>query len=277
MPDDQMNEPRLDLEAKEQQPEASSHLPPDRSEFRYTSRSYDPAHACIFRRTKAKFGGLSNMAAGFPLVTGTVPVRTAEALYQACRYPHLPDLQAKILAEASPMSAKMVSKKRYDHSRPDWDRVKVRVMRWCLEVKLAQHFATFGRLLETTGDVDIVEESARDRFWGAVREPDGQLRGVNALGRLLMALRDRYALGERYRLLYVEPPRIARFHLLTQPIGAIDARQRFLEILLAQWRLDPPLPSIADACERGQRARSARAPHRPGKNNRPSSSQSEQL
>jgi predicted NAD-dependent protein-ADP-ribosyltransferase YbiA (DUF1768 family) len=78
-------------------------------------------------------GGLSNMSGAFPLTVGDVRVRSTEALYQACRFPHQPDWQEEILAAGNGMQAKMASKKggrRKDHSRPDWASIEVEVMRW---------------------------------------------------------------------------------------------------------------------------------------------------
>ena len=53
-------------------------------------RTYEPEECVVFRKTAEAFGGLSNMAAGFPLKVNGVSVRTSEALYQACRFPHRP-------------------------------------------------------------------------------------------------------------------------------------------------------------------------------------------
>lgn len=90
------------------------------------------------------------------------------------------------------MPAKMAAKKggRRAQSRKDWDSVRVEIMRWCLQMKLDQHFGRFYNSLRKSGDRPIVERSRRDRFWGAVLEEDGVLRGKNQLGRLLMELRD---------------------------------------------------------------------------------------
>src|SRR5262245_5396149 len=133
--------------------------------MRDRNRTYDPAAAAVFRSTRAKHGGLSNMAAGFPLVLLGQRIHTSEALYQTCRFPHIPEIQAAILRERSPMSAKMVSRSHTSQTRGDWERIKVKAMRWCIEVKLAQNFETFGRLIEATGNLDIVENSRRDAFW----------------------------------------------------------------------------------------------------------------
>ena len=97
-------------------------------------RRYDPTESAVFFKTRERFGGLSNMAAGFPLEVNDVPIRTSEALYQACRFPHKPDVQRRIVAERSPMTAKMRGKPFRKQSRPDWESVRVGIMRWCLAV-----------------------------------------------------------------------------------------------------------------------------------------------
>ena len=52
-------------------------------------------------------------------------------------------------------------------------------MRWCLRVKLAENWRSFGDLLLATGDRPIVEESKKDTFWGARPREDGALVGQN--------------------------------------------------------------------------------------------------
>ncbi len=181
----------------------------------------------IFRKTKETFGGLSNMASGFSLKVNGHQVLTSEALYQACRFPEHADIQKEVLDQASPMAAKMVTKKdgrRAKYTRPDWDAVNIDIMAWCLRVKLAQNLGPFYWLLEKTGAKPIVEWSHADRFWGAVEDEDGVLHGANQLGRLLMELRD-FALAkwekERETLRVVEPMTIPNFKLLGEDIRAI--------------------------------------------------------
>jgi ribA/ribD-fused uncharacterized protein len=170
------------------------------------------------------------MSNDFPLRVNGQPVGSTEALYQACRFPHRPDWQQEILAAPHAMQAKMKSKKegrRKEHSRPDWEEIQVEVMRWCLPVKLAQHFQRFGGLLHRSAPRPIVERSRRDPFWGAVLEKDGVLRGQNRLGQLLVELREELlacgAAGQESRLLRVEPPQVPDFLLLGQPIAVIDS------------------------------------------------------
>ncbi|MEM5808297.1 MAG: NADAR family protein [Candidatus Aenigmatarchaeota archaeon] len=198
---------------------------------KYEHKIYKANECCIFRKTKELYGGLSNMASGFPLKVNGIEILTSEALYQACRFPHLPDVQEKIIREKSPMSAKMVSKPYRSNSRPDWDDTRIKIMRWCLRVKLAQNFIEFGKLLESTFDKPIVEDSSKDDFWGAIRDKQDEsiLKGTNALGRLLMELRQFY--NEKrysYEMFVVEPLNIPNFKLFGKDIETIDERENFI-------------------------------------------------
>ena len=120
---------------------------------------------CIsFRKTTEKYGGLSNMASGYPIVVNGIYIKSSEALYQAMRFPHLPEVQMIIINESSPMTAKMKSKKYRSQTREDWEQIKIVIMKWVLRVKLIQNKETFGRLLLETGSKTIVEESTKDNF-----------------------------------------------------------------------------------------------------------------
>jgi ribA/ribD-fused uncharacterized protein len=184
----------------------------------------------VFYKVGEEWGGLSNMNNDFPLRVNGMRIGSSEALYQACRFPQRPDWQQEILNAAHAMRAKMVSKKegrRKEHSRADWEQVQEAVMLWCLRVKLAQHYQRFGGLLRRTSPRPIVERSRKDRYWGAILEADGVLRGQNRLGLLLMELRDELVAakvaGQEGRLLRVEPPQVPDFLLLGQAITVIDS------------------------------------------------------
>ena len=184
-------------------------------------RRYDPRVSVVFRGTREAFGGLSNMAGGFPVTVNSLRILTAEALYQACRFPDRPDLQERILAERSPMTAKRVARLAESLSRPDWMRVRPAVMRWCLRVKLACAWSSFGGLLLSTEDRPIVEFSPRDTYWAAVPIEDGRLlEGCNVLGRLLMELRGRRRDAPE-SLEFLSPPAIRNFRLLGQDIATV--------------------------------------------------------
>ena len=197
------------------------------SEFTAKHRTYVRDCVVVVHKTKERFGGLSNMAAGFPLKVNGVRIRTSEALYQACRFPHLPHVQREIIAQPSPMTAKMKGKPHRGSTRGDWNEVRHNVMRWCLRVKLAQHYKEFGRLLLTTRDRPIVEQSRKDDFWGAIPLRDGEtLVGENVLGRLLMELREALKSDVEERLRLVRPLRIPDFSLYgepIEPIGELDS------------------------------------------------------
>jgi hypothetical protein len=99
-------------------------------------------------------------------------------------------------------------------------------MRWCLRVKLAENWSRFGSLLLATEDKPIVEESTRDAFWAAKPTTPGELVGVNALGRLLMELREMVRRGDHYHLRVVRPVDIKDFLFLGEPISTVNANAR---------------------------------------------------
>lgn len=126
------------------------------------------------------------------------------------------------------MAAKMKGKPFREQSREDWDEVRIDVMRWCLRAKFAFHFKRFGGLLDSTAGKDIVEDSHKDRFWGAVREKGNSevLFGCNVLGKLLMELREEYLAGSYEGILLVEPPGIPDFKLFGKAVNTIDLRSK---------------------------------------------------
>lgn len=152
----------------------------------------DASKAVSFCRVADEWGGLSNMSKEFPLHFNKRYVRTVEAIYQALKFPDLPDVQERIIVQASPMVAKNNSRANEPSVREDWHDIKLDVMQWCLREKLAQNWDTFGPyLLRTKGKI-IVERSSRDPFWGAAQVSDDFWRGENRLGYLLTDLRDAY-------------------------------------------------------------------------------------
>lgn len=183
------------------------------------TRTYSRKESVVFLKTNEPFGGLSNMAGGYPIHVNGLRILTSEALYQSCRFPHLPDVQKMIIGQISPMTAKMRSKPYRKDSRSDWDQVRVRIMRWCLRMKLVNNWNTFSALLLRTGERPIVEESRKDDFWGAKAVDNGEtLVGMNVLGRLLMELREQLKQQEHGATFNVAPPDVPQFLLLGRPI-----------------------------------------------------------
>lgn len=68
---------------------------------------------------------------------------------------------------------------------PNWNEIKVDVMRDILRAKVDQHPYVKKKLLET-GDRLLIEDSWRDSYWGWGADEKGQ----NVLGRLWMEVRD---------------------------------------------------------------------------------------
>jgi ribA/ribD-fused uncharacterized protein len=160
--------------------------------MKISERTYNSSDVIAFKSTKEEFGGLSNMAPGYSLRVNDVIIPTAEALYQACRFPLFPQIQEEIINQNSPMTAKMVSRKYHGHTRQDWEEVKYDIMYWVLKVKLSQNYEKFSNLLKKTENSPIVELSSKDKDWAVVPEGSNTFRGKNALGRLLMQLRSEF-------------------------------------------------------------------------------------
>jgi ribA/ribD-fused uncharacterized protein len=187
---------------------------------------YHRGECITFRKTNEPYGALSNLCGGYPLRLHGVTVLTSEALYQSCRFPHLPHLQTEIVSNRSPMGAKMKAKHYRDHTRPDWDDVRVTIMDWCLRVKVFQH-RSLDTLLESTGTKDIVEDSHNDRFWGAVPEATGgALVGENVLGRLWMNLRREIAEGALSWNRPLLPPPVDGFLFVGGLVGEVTGAWR---------------------------------------------------
>lgn len=168
------------------------------------------------------------MASGYPITIRDVIVPSSEALYQALRFPHMPELQERIIRQNSGMSAKMVVKPFRTQSRADWEQVKVGLMRWCLRAKLLHNWDAFGQLLLSTDNQDIVEDSRKDSYWGAIAQEDSTLMGYNVLGRLLMELREQ--LVERPDgLIELQPPDVSNCLFLGVTVPILE-------------RVDPPEP-----------------------------------
>ena len=190
-------------------------------------RTYAIEEVIAFSKTNEEFGELSNMSSKFPLFINDVIIPSSEALYQAMRYSLFPKAQNEIITQASPMTAKMISKKYATYSRQDWDIIKLKVMRWVMEIKLSQHWNKLAPILEKTSGKSIVEFSYKDQFWGAVNQGNGQLIGVNALGRLWMDLREKYVLTNQ-KLECVQPLYIPGFRLYDFDIEIICSEDDFL-------------------------------------------------
>lgn len=110
---------------------------------------------------------------------------TSEHAYQWEKFPESEDVRALILAARSAHDACCIADTHDARRRPDWDEIKVDVMRNILFAKAAQHAYVREKLL-ASGERVLVEDSWRDDFWGWGPDRDGQ----NVLGLLWMDVRD---------------------------------------------------------------------------------------
>ena len=190
-------------------------------------RKYDVSEVVSFAKTTAKYGGLSNMAPQYPLFINEVLIPSSECLYQACKFPLYPQIQKEIIEQRNPITAKEISRKYQHLVRTDWENVKYKIMEWCLAAKLIQNWDRFSDVLTSTGNKEIVEYSTKDDIWGAM--PEGRyLVGTNALGRLLMQIREDYIYnGKRHDKLF--PPDVVGFLLFGHPIGIVYNVEYYLE------------------------------------------------
>jgi len=153
----------------------------------------------FFRRDRECYRFLSNFYPAPVLIDGeTWP--TVEHYYLAQKSDH-PEYRDQIRAAASPGHAKRLGadpslpKKRSAQSwfrrnaaamRPDWQEVKLEVMRTAVAAKFLQN-PELAQRLRDTGTAQLVEDSANDAYWGSGKTKDG----LNWLGRILMEVRSR--------------------------------------------------------------------------------------
>lgn len=126
---------------------------------------------------------LSNFSA-FTLRWKGLRFDTSEAVYHWEKFPDNHDIQVIIRGATSAHDAFKTAEIWRNHRRPDWDAVKVDIMREILCAKVEQHEYVRRKLLQT-GDRELVENSWRDDFWGEGPNRDGQ----NMLGKLWMEIR----------------------------------------------------------------------------------------
>ena len=126
---------------------------------------------------------LSNFSA-FTLIWRGHRFDTSEAAYHYEKFPRDQGVRQQILTAPSAHEAFKIAETYKKDRRPDWDAMKVGVMRDILRAKVEQHEYVRRKLL-ATGDRELVENSWRDDFWGWGPNRDGQ----NMLGKLWMELR----------------------------------------------------------------------------------------
>jgi hypothetical protein len=140
-----------------------------------------PSRVCFYEHD---FYPLSNFSS-FTLMWGGIRFDTSEAAYHWEKFPSEDGIQYAIRTAPSAHEAYRVAERYKAHRRPDWDEVKVDIMRRILRSKVEQHEYVRRKLL-ATGARELVEDSWRDDFWGWGENRNGQ----NMLGKLWMEVRD---------------------------------------------------------------------------------------
>jgi len=131
---------------------------------------------------------LSNFSS-FTLQWKNLRFDTSEAAYHWEKFTFgelaiLGAIQTAIQTAPSAHEAFKIAERNKDLRRPDWDLIKVDVMREILRKKANQHEYVRRKLL-ATGNRELVENSWRDDFWGWGPNKDGK----NQLGKLWMEIR----------------------------------------------------------------------------------------
>jgi N-glycosidase YbiA len=136
-----------------------------------------------FYRVNDPYGCFSNFSP-HPVFIGTM-WPTNEHYFQAQKFLGQPEPYMAILMDPSPMNAARIGRDRHWNLRPDWEDVKVDIMRTALGAKVTQH-AVVRETLLSTGNATIVEHTVNDSYWA----DGGDGTGLNMLGLLLMEIRD---------------------------------------------------------------------------------------
>ncbi|HEY7546158.1 MAG TPA: NADAR family protein, partial [Blastocatellia bacterium] len=85
----------------------------------------------------------------------------------------------------SPMIAARMGRDRSKKLRKDWESVKDQVMLKAVRAKFEQH-PELAETLLGTGEAQIIEHTANDRYWG----DGGDGTGKNMLGKILVRVRE---------------------------------------------------------------------------------------
>ena len=135
-----------------------------------------------FDSTHGRYGGFSNFAR-YPVKIGGVVWPTTEHYFQAQKFKD-PRRREAIRRAKTPWEAARLGRNRRWRLRPDWESVKIQVMREAVAAKFEQH-RELADILIDTGASELVERSDKDAFWGN----GGDGRGRNELGKILMQVR----------------------------------------------------------------------------------------
>ena len=119
-----------------------------------------------------------------PVEYDGIEYQNSEAAFQAQK---TLDVSTRVdkFSNASPKDAKRFGRK--VDLRPDWNDIRIDIMRDIVTAKFTQNPVLLNKLLQT-GDVELIEGNWwNDTFWGVCNG-----KGENNLGKILMSVRERY-------------------------------------------------------------------------------------
>lgn len=112
--------------------------------------------------------------------------QTSEHAYQASHFfDTAPKLAEQIFNARSAHEAYKLAKANGDKAPKNWEEIKIGIMEDICRHKLQQNPYVKQKLLETL-DLEIIEDSPKDSFWGC----GADRKGRNELGKIWMRLRD---------------------------------------------------------------------------------------
>ncbi len=138
--------------------------------------------AIKFHYVSDRYGCFSNFAP-YPVRMDGKLWPTSEHYFQAQKYLNA-DQQEKIRQAQAPASAAHMGRDQNALIRPDWEVIKVSIMREVVRAKFEQH-ADLRQIILSTGEAIIIEHTKNDAFWGDGGDGSGQ----NMLGKILMEVR----------------------------------------------------------------------------------------
>jgi len=136
----------------------------------------------LFYSHVKKNGYLSNFFFAPVLIDGKV-YDTNEHYFQSKKFLDL-ELSEKVRNSITPMDAARLGRRKTMPLRGDWEYVKDNLMRKAVYQKFSQYENLRDQLLNTAG-YQLIENSARDSYWGSGPDDNGK----NMLGTILMETR----------------------------------------------------------------------------------------
>lgn len=159
----------------------------------YSWNEYPAGETAAFCKVDGEWGIFSNFA-NTPITIDGVTFYSAESLFQVMKFSAPEARKAVFSLKGQGLKMKAKHFEKTVGARPDWGRVIVDVLKFCLMLKYGQS-SQFRDALERSRGLFIVEDQttfpkAADTY-GAKLSADGTTySGPNLMGRLLMELRD---------------------------------------------------------------------------------------